>query len=415
MGSTTIVRSMPGQAMPPDVPPPEAVREQLGRILASPLFRSSKHYPNLLKHVVEHTLAGHAAGLKERSLGMEVFGRDPHYDTNADPVVRTSACEVRKRIAQYYHEPGRDSEIRIELPAGSYVPEFRFPEARAVEIMAEPATLRTPSRTPSRAWRGLAHYWAHYWAAGAALAVAGVILTAGGLAVAGVGRPKSGVDRFWGPVWNGTDSVLLCLGVFHNPAGEGSTSADPSHWQLMRNDRVAFADAVTMAKLTGLLQAHGKQYDIRRGSSFTLEDLRKSPAVLIGAFDNPWTMALAAQLRFTFEYDATGAPMIRDRQNPTRVVWRGDFQRPYSQVKEDYAIISRYMDPHTERMVVMVAGMGKDGTAAAGEFVTGPRYLETLASAAPRNWERKNLQVVISAEVINGNAGPPRVLSTYFW
>jgi hypothetical protein len=392
----------------------------LGRILASPLFRSSKHYPNLLKHVVVETLAGHAAGLKERSLGMEVFGRDPHYDTNADPVVRTSACEVRKRIAQYYHEPGRESEIRIELPAGSYVPEFRFPEARAVEIAAEAspshAPTGAPSGAPSRVRPGLAHYWARYRVAAAAIAAAAVILTAGGLAVAGVGRSKSGMDRFWGPVWNGTDSVLLCLGVFNNPASGGASEGSLTHRQVMWNDRVAFADAVTMAKLTGLLQAHGKQYDIRRGSTFTLEDLRKSPAVLIGAFDNPWTMALAKQLRFTFEYDAaTGATLIRDRQNPTRVVWRGDFQRPYSQVKEDYAIVSRYLDPHTERMVVMVAGMGKDGTAAAGEFVTGPRYLETLASAAPRAWERKNLQVVIATEVINGNAGPPRVLATYFW
>jgi len=73
------------------------------------------------------------------------------------------------------------------------------------------------------------------------------------------------------------------------------------------------------------------------------------------------------------------------------------------------------MDPQAERMVVVVAGMGKDGTAAAGEFVTGPRYLETLASAAPQNWERKNLQVVIATRVINGNSGPPRVLTTYFW
>ncbi|MGO9259912.1 MAG: hypothetical protein ACLQU1_26915 [Bryobacteraceae bacterium] len=392
----------------------------MGRILASPLFRSSKHYPNLLKHVVEHTLAGQAAGLKERSLGMEVFGRDPHYDTNADPVVRTSACEVRKRIAQYYHEPGRESEIRIELPAGSYVPEFRFPEARAAELAAEPALSPILSWAPSPVRLGLAHgvaqYGARHRVAAAAIAAATVILTAGGLAVAGVGRSKSGVDRFWGPVWNGTDSVLLCLGVFNNPASEKSASADPTHGEVMWSDRVAFADAVTMAKLTGLLQAHGKQYDIRRSSTFTLEDLHKIPAVLIGAFDNPWTMALAKQLRFTFEYDAaTGASLIRDRQNPTRVVWRGDFRRPYSQVKEDYAIISRYMDPHTERMAVVVAGMGKDGTAAAGEFVTGPRYLETLASAAPRAWERKNLQVVIATEVINGNAGPPRVLATYFW
>ena len=66
-------------------------------------------------------------------------------------------------------------------------------------------------------------------------------------------------------------------------------------------------------------------------------------------------------------------------------------------------------------MAVVVAGMGKDGTSAAGEFVTDPRYLQMLADRAPKGWERKNLQVVLNTEVINGNVGPPRIVATYFW
>lgn len=414
MGSTTIVQTVPAHGMPPDTPPPDAVREQLGRILASPLFRNSKHYPNLLKHVVEQTLAGRTASLKERALGMEVFGRDPHYDTNADPVVRTSACEVRKRIALYYHDPNRGAEIRIELPTGSYVAEFHFPELHLppVEIPVEPAPVVEPEAAPRR----LARYRARFGVAGPAMAVAAVVVTAVALA-SGVGRSKSPTELFWGPVWAGTDSVLVCLGVFKNPPRDGSApSADPTHTQVMWSDRVAFADAVTMAKLTGLLQAHSKQYEIRGSSTLALEDLHKSPAVLIGAFDNPWTLALTHHLRFFFEFEpASGKPVIRDLQHPTQVNWRGDFQRPYSEVTEDYAIISRYVDPQVERMVVAVAGMGKDGTAAGGEFVTESKYLETLASAAPPNWDHKNLQVVIATKVINGNSGPPRVLATWFW
>jgi hypothetical protein len=66
-------------------------------------------------------------------------------------------------------------------------------------------------------------------------------------------------------------------------------------------------------------------------------------------------------------------------------------------------------------MVVVVAGMGKNGTLAAGEFVTNSRYLEMLASRAPKGWEHKNLQVVISTEVVNDNTGPPQILASYFW
>jgi len=83
-----------------------AARAQLERIIGSDAFRNSKRYPALLRHLVERSLEGRGAELKERVLGHEVFGRPAGYDTNADPVVRTSAGESRRRIAQYYHEAG---------------------------------------------------------------------------------------------------------------------------------------------------------------------------------------------------------------------------------------------------------------------------------------------------------------------
>src|SRR6266566_9643823 len=104
----------------------EAIRNQMERMLANPLFKNSKRYPNLLRYIVEHTLAGFPAELKERTLGIEVFGRQPDYDTNADPIVRATAGEVRKRIAQYYQNLEHEGEARIHLSPGSYVPEFEL-------------------------------------------------------------------------------------------------------------------------------------------------------------------------------------------------------------------------------------------------------------------------------------------------
>jgi hypothetical protein len=139
--------------------------------------------------------------------------------------------------------------------------------------------------------------------------------------------------------------------------------------------------------------------------------------VLIGAFNNAWTLRLENQLRFVFEADpvSPSSQFIRDRQNPSRVTWRGDIATPYAKLTGDYAIISRFVDPRTEKMVVVVAGITKDGTAAAGEFVTEERYLEGLARQLPSGWEHRNLQVVIATEIINGNAGPPRILATHLW
>src|SRR5215469_12478401 len=106
----------------------DSARSQLAKMVAHPLFANSKRYPALLRHVVESSLEGKAYSLKERTLGIEVFGRKADYDTNLDPVVRITAGEIRKRIAQYYHEPEHEAELRIDLPAGSYVPQFHLPQ-----------------------------------------------------------------------------------------------------------------------------------------------------------------------------------------------------------------------------------------------------------------------------------------------
>src|SRR5271156_2081381 len=107
------------------IPNAVLVREQLNRLLAHPLFTNSKRYPVLLAYTVEQALLGNAGELKERTIGVEAFGREPSYDVNLDPVVRTTAAEVRKRLIQYYYSPDHAGELVIELPLGSYVPSFR--------------------------------------------------------------------------------------------------------------------------------------------------------------------------------------------------------------------------------------------------------------------------------------------------
>src|SRR6202035_3867546 len=123
------------------------VREQLRRLVAHPLFTNSKRYPVLLTYTVEQTLLGNAGDLKERTIGVEAFGREPNYDVNLDPVVRTTAAEVRKRLIQYYYSPDHAKELIIELPVGSYVPSFREPlphflapaDSQAIEPVEAPS------------------------------------------------------------------------------------------------------------------------------------------------------------------------------------------------------------------------------------------------------------------------------------
>src|SRR5580698_7894478 len=102
----------------------EAIREQLDLLVQDHAFRSSKRSVQFLTYVVEQTLKGSADQIKERTIGVEVFGREPSYDTNVDHVVRTAAIELRKRLAIYYGDERHRSELRMSLVPGSYIPRF---------------------------------------------------------------------------------------------------------------------------------------------------------------------------------------------------------------------------------------------------------------------------------------------------
>src|ERR1700690_1165002 len=102
-----------------------AVRNQLARVLASHEFRSSRRSQEFLRYVVENTLAGRSDTLKERTIGIDVFARPASYDPSDDATVRVKAGEVRKRLDRYYATEGHGDSLHIDLPAGTYIPEFR--------------------------------------------------------------------------------------------------------------------------------------------------------------------------------------------------------------------------------------------------------------------------------------------------
>jgi hypothetical protein len=390
----------------------QAIREQLEKVLADPHFKNSRRYPSLLRYVVEKKLSGHSDQLKERNLGVEVFGREPEYDTNMEPVVRTTAVEVRKRLTQYYQDPARHSEIRIDLPAGSYVPEFHhMPKGRT----SSPAPGRLPPRSANRN-----KLW--YWLGG--ILVIG-ILTIGVLRFRTSTHPGA-LDRFWTPMLRGSGTVLFCIGGPRpdevGVTGTDSTGPSVSAYQILRLEFVALADSITLSRITGLLTGKGKPYRIRSHNGTSFADLRNTPVILIGAFNNSWSMQFNRPLRFTFELEHTDGPeggrvidVIRDKQNLTREEWEVEPTQPYNKVTEDYAIISRTFDPNTQGIVVTVGGLLKWGTVAAGEFLSEPQYIEDASRLWPGDWDQKNIEIVIGTKVFQGNSAPPRVLAAHFW
>ena len=420
----------------------DMIRQQLDRLLADPSFSNSKRYPRLLKYIVEETVGGRADQLKERTLGIEVFGRGLSYDTNQDPVVRTSAAQVRHRMAQYYQGPGHESEIRIELLPGSYIPQFRYPDSpESVPGLVEELPPPEITEPPDVAGRTVPAPVPAAQAEASPPPVIPAVSSARGrqarfafvigiFALAGIAwvaaarwAAPDAVSRFWGPVWDTADAFVICVpGKFPTAEtavqsrGNSALTEPMTIQESLRLNSVAWPDATTLFALAGFIQSRGQAYHVRRAGDSALSDLRTGPAVLVGGLNNQWLMRLTSRYRFTYQNDrAAGEAWIQDAQNPSQREWKVQWQLPYSSFDEDYGIVSRVWDPTTERLVVTASGIASYGTIAAGEFLTNPKYLAMIAERAPAGWDRKSIQVVFATKVFNGNAGPPRILAIHVW
>jgi hypothetical protein len=182
---------------------------------------------------------------------------------------------------------------------------------------------------------------------------------------------------------------------------------------------VPFADTVTIAKVVGALEARNKQVIIRRGRESSFSDLRSGAVVLIGAFNNEWSLRLTRQLRFSLALDTDQHVVyIRDAKNPLSRSWSWGTNQPPDPVTganspklQDFALISRIRNSETGHVVVVIGGLYTYGTETAGEFLTDPKLMEAIAAQVGANRTEQNLQIVLGTTVTDGTPGPPRVLA----
>jgi len=394
-----------------------AVEQQLERILENRHFNHSRRFPAFLRFVVHKTLSGSTDLLKERTLGVEIFGRDADYDTSSDPIVRVTAAEIRKRIAQYYQEPGHEKELRISVDAGSYVPQFHLPN-RPIAPMADhyPEPIKLPitelAVTPRPESQPRSRLRATL-----VLSMVFAVVGAGSV-FAWRAAHASPLDFFWGPVISSTDPAVFCIVEQRLFSGVAVDSNDPARQIMNKTEMysVNLDDATAIVKIGGVLHGGGKKYTFKAADSTTLTDIRNGPTIFVGAFDNPWTMRLTKPLHFRFGNDpGFTQEWIYDSTSSKPPQWFTE--RPVlesSNNYREYAIIARYGNPDTGQLCIIVAGIGQASTRAAGEFLSDPAELAALQRLAPRDG-RKNVEAVISTQIIDGQAGSPKIEATYFW
>jgi hypothetical protein len=420
----------------------DAILRELHEVVASPYFCNSKRYPALLQYIVENTLAGKSDLLKERTLGIEVFDRPSTYDTNAEAVVRFTAGEVRKRLLLYYHERGRNSAVRISLPVGSYIPEFlqgheesddigdhagspaaqlrdasvsedTGPEAHetraisrvplgnrishaAVEEETSPSPLlgRAQTFVKGLLWLGLGGVMVIAFLAGMAWRSRTV-------------STPTAVDDFWMPVLHEQRTVLICAGgvVFTQNNFSGVITAGKD----IEYPFVSMQIASAIAQVSSMLARSGATTQLLSSPSTPLSDLREHSVVLLGAYNNQWAMRLLQSQRFQFTPEPVES--IVDQMRP-QAHWSRDRSLPYSST-DDYALVARFRDATTGSWVVVLAGLGRNGTEAAAQFATSPHYVQLLRDDLGRDFSNLNIEALLKVTVIDGKTGAPSILAVH--
>jgi hypothetical protein len=423
-----------------------AISESLEKVLRSALFKDALQLQSLLRYIVENSIQGHEGMLKERIIGMNVFGRKPDYETADDPIVRSRVGQLRRRLEQYYESgEARSTPVQIVIPHGSYRPTFVLhPAALDVKkegLAAKPheaATSGAPGRPGPKAVPLLPKLpqktrWLK-WGIGAATSCA-ILLTAW---VATANWRKSELELFWGPLFEIKKPVLIYTGPAEvytlSGAGEAKLGSPISTEDLKLPmgkwepspladgqvltakdfllDKTNFAGAgelVACTKLAVLLASHDRKFDLRSDPDLPFADIRESPAVLLGAYNNIWTMETTKDLPFFYDR----AMRIRERWGQGRV-WSIP-RVPGVQPPEEYLLVTRHFDAKTGSPLISVSGITTCGTRAAADFVTDPAQLKKLAGIPRAALEHKNLAVVLHATFVDCTPTSMDVLASRYW
>jgi hypothetical protein len=250
--------------------------------------------------------------------------------------------------------------------------------------------------------------------------------------------PASTLDMFWSPVFKSSQPVIICLAkpVVYRPSVEvyeryarthpgtfeNEAERDNELLPLNPNEKIAWkdmmvypgygvasGDAYAAVQISTLLVRMGKQSQVRIGKSYSFEDLRTSPAVVLGAFNNRWTMQMTSNLHFALLFDVG----IQEQISSGRL-WKSQFDS-HGEYTADYGVVTRLLDSKTGQFLISAAGIGSPGTQAAGEVVSDAHFLEEALRTAPADWDKKNFQLVVQTNVIDSTPGPPHVIASYFW
>lgn len=356
----------------------DELREQVRRILASETLRHADTLKRLFAYLAEKSLAGEAGALKEYVVGVDVFGKPQDYDPQKDASVRIQTGKLRQKLEEYYFKEGARDPVRIEFPKGHF--ELHFRPNDAVQ----------PGAVPQRKWKAAALVLGAAWLATCA---AWFLWRAG---------PSdsftSEQQALWAPLISKDRPVLICLGTplfvkgppgfFRSPlVNRWEEALESPDLEWMRADIAAgratpvqiytgVGDAMAAAEIARLLTAGGARFLLRRSSALSWEDLANHHIVFLGPPKyTPRINEIPVQRDLVME--GRRIRNLRPRPGEPETL-EGSWPDHSPHVVEDYALISRVPGLHGRTRYLILSASSTEGTAAAAQFVTDPRFAAEL-------------------------------------
>lgn len=424
----------------------EAARAELAVVVASSTFSRCPRMSRLLTYLCSKYFAGEADQIKEYNIAVDLLGRSVDFDPADNASARVEVHRLRKKLRTYYDSEGADRDLRIEIPTGTYVPQFA-PKPSAL-LKTEPTVVGTAvldadqalvaesprgvppitSKKPGPPWRSRAAWFA----------AAGVIAL-GLVAVAVVllnRKPYPEFETFWRPVLDSTASTMIVLPhpiVYHPTTRANHLNSQlhglpplPTQVPLdvppnllngadfvpVFDQYVGFGDTVAVANLTTLFARRGGSVTVRLASKTEFADMRDSPAILIGAFTNRWAVELTQKFRYHFFLDGGHRPAIVDSQTKSR--WSTD-KADNGHSNEDYLLICRLPKAQTGGFAIVAAGLTQYGTEETGRILAHPQALVPILRQLPKGWESKNVELVLRSQIVGDTPTAPDLTASYVW
>jgi len=380
---------------------PEQFFQQIDNIIKSHSLRSSESLCKLLQYLAKQSLDHPDAPLKEYQIATEVYGRHADFDPTSDSTIRVQAGRLRLKLAEYYATEGAADPILVKIPKGSYHLIF---EARPIDPHAQPQTVRQ-TVPPHEAPGTVVETVSTGWRVAAVLLLVSLIVSLtvlGGLlwdrrqperAIASPSEPLAAgpLAAFWRPFTSGTDEPWV---IYSNAAFVGRPETGMRYYNSREDSKSAVYDRYTgvgevlaIHALDDAFAALGRRILVKRGSLFTLDDVKNNNLIFVGSpSENLSLLDIPNMQEFVFQRVASGP-----RQGDLSIVNKhpkpgeaGSYLASPSDASltEDYSVVG-LVPGISGRYVMILAGTTTFGTQGAVEFVCRQDSVEKLLHEIP--------------------------------